>query len=129
MTINDIFQSDRKNPIVIALGFFDCVHIGHRKLIEETKQLAKKMKAESAVFTFNTKESKFKKSNEIYNFFEREYILDELGVDRIVYASLNDEFASLSGDSFLKLLFKKFPHSRNCMRRRLSLWKKREEQR
>ncbi|MDY5344834.1 MAG: bifunctional riboflavin kinase/FAD synthetase [Eubacteriales bacterium] len=108
MTINDIFQSDRKNPIVIALGFFDCVHIGHRKLIEETKQLAKKMKAESAVFTFNTKESKFKKSNEIYNFFEREYILDELGVDRIVYASLNDEFASLSGDSFLKLLFKNF---------------------
>lgn len=108
MEICNVFQINRKEPIVIALGFFDCVHIGHRKLIDETKLLANELKAKSAVFTFDNREEKYKKANEIYNFAEREYILEKLNVDKTIYATLNNDFASLNGQQFLELLFKNF---------------------
>ena len=78
MEICNVFQINRKEPIVIALGVFDGVHIGHRKLIDETKLLANELKAKSAVFTFDNREEKYKKANEIYNFAEREYILEKV---------------------------------------------------
>ncbi|MGN1096664.1 MAG: adenylyltransferase/cytidyltransferase family protein, partial [Christensenellales bacterium] len=108
MEICNVFQINRKEPIVIALGFFDCVHIGHRKLIDETKRLANELKAKSAIFTFDNREEEYKKANEIYNFSEREYILEKLNVDKTVYATLNEDFASLNGQQFLELLFKNF---------------------
>ena len=36
----------------IALGFFDGLHIGHRKLLESAVLAAEKEKITSAVFTF-----------------------------------------------------------------------------
>lgn len=108
MKVYNVFQVNRQKPIVIALGFFDCVHIGHRKLIDETINLAKELKADSAVFTFDNREEKFRKNNEIYSFYEREKILESLNVDSVIYATLNEEFAALDGDSFLNMLFKNF---------------------
>lgn len=42
-----------KQPVVIALGMFDGVHIGHRELLEHTKQLAAKHEAWPCVYTFS----------------------------------------------------------------------------
>ena len=39
-------------PTVLALGYFDSVHLGHRKVIEEAKILAEKLSASVTVFTF-----------------------------------------------------------------------------
>ena len=39
-------------PTVVALGYFDSVHLGHRKVIEEAKSLAKELAASVTVFTF-----------------------------------------------------------------------------
>ena len=43
---------DRKR--VIALGFFDGVHIGHAALLEMTKRRAAEKQAVPAVLTFDT---------------------------------------------------------------------------
>ena len=41
------------DKFVVALGYFDAVHIGHAKIIEETKTIAYKNGAVPAIFTFD----------------------------------------------------------------------------
>ena len=45
------YVSDSKN--VIALGCFDGVHAGHRKVISTAVEMAKKLSVKSAVWTFD----------------------------------------------------------------------------
>ena len=46
-------MSDKKlTPVVIALGYFDSVHLGHQKVINQARSLAKEKKAKTVVFTF-----------------------------------------------------------------------------
>ena len=42
-----------KDKIVIALGFFDGVHIGHAALLEKTKERAVEIGAAPAALTFD----------------------------------------------------------------------------
>ena len=42
----------KSNPIVLTIGVFDGVHLGHQALIQETIRLAKKLKASPEVLTF-----------------------------------------------------------------------------
>ena len=108
MNVKDIYTENRKKPIVIALGFFDCVHIGHRKLISTAKSLADSLGAECNVFTFSEREGIFKKPNEIYSFRERQSLFKSIGIDNIIVAALDNKFADLRGVDFLDLLFNNF---------------------
>ena len=47
----DFFEQN-KTPIVLALGFFDCIHVGHLELLNKTKEIAKTLDAIDSVFTF-----------------------------------------------------------------------------
>ena len=52
--MNVICDKEQYNkPIVLALGFFDCVHVGHLALVNETKKMALSMKCETAICTFS----------------------------------------------------------------------------
>lgn len=108
MNVKDIYKKDNEKPIVIALGFFDCVHIGHRKLISTAQKLASAIGAECDVFTFSEREGIFKKSNEIYSFRERQYLFKSIGIENIIVAALDNKFAELRGIDFLDLLFNNF---------------------
>ena len=46
------FEKGSKAPTVIALGFFDCIHLGHKALILKAQDIAKSKGCEEAVFTF-----------------------------------------------------------------------------
>ena len=41
------------NGVVIALGYFDSVHVGHRKVIEKGVNLSKQLNCKPVVFTFD----------------------------------------------------------------------------
>ena len=49
---------------VVALGFFDLIHKGHISIFNKTVELAKKMSASPAVFTF---------SNDIYKVLGKKF--------------------------------------------------------
>ena len=38
---------------VIALGYFDCVHIGHQEVIKRAKEVSKSLDANLVVFSFD----------------------------------------------------------------------------
>lgn len=94
-------------PIVLALGFFDSVHLAHRKLLLETKKLASELNSLSAVFTFdnNPKEYFLNEAGKlVYDFETRCDIFDTLNLDLVFYETFNEIFSNLTNEQFLILL-------------------------
>ncbi len=82
-----------KSGCVIALGFFDGVHIAHRALISHAKKEANKSSLPLVIFTFSGKDNNFKKTSErIYTDEEKCELLSECEAD---YTLICD-FPSLS---------------------------------
>lgn len=97
------FNEKYDTPIAIALGFFDCIHIGHKRLASEVIYYAKAhLGVESALFTFsNDPNTLFNKTKEIYSFEDRVCVLDNLGLDVVVKAMFDADFMSMSPNDFL----------------------------
>jgi riboflavin kinase/FMN adenylyltransferase len=99
---------EKKNtPIVLALGFFDCVHLGHRKVISRCKELAKKLNVASAVFTFSNDINKIG-GKQIYTFSEREKLLKDEAVDFVISCPFDEKIKNTSPNSFIDMLFESY---------------------
>ncbi|MBB6449264.1 riboflavin kinase/FMN adenylyltransferase [Geomicrobium halophilum] len=101
-------ERDTRPPVVMALGYFDGVHEGHQKVIEEAKKEAGKRNVETAVLTFNphprtilSKDHKGKKYPELTPLLEKQKRIQSLGVDRLYVISFNQELASLPPQQFV----------------------------
>lgn len=100
-----------KEKMVVALGYFDCVHKGHRQVIECAKNLSKQLNAKTLVFTFEGNLRSFtngKDGKYVYNLEERISLFNDLGVEQIYSAPLTSEFLSLSKQEFLDFINQKF---------------------
>ena len=80
---------------VIALGFFDGVHLGHRDLLMKAREAAARLKVPFGVFTFRSSGNIKAGAKRIYTDTEKCEILAELSADFTVLA----EFSELSGIS------------------------------
>jgi len=107
---DNYFKSE--NPVVVV-GFFDGVHLGHKKIISACIKKAKKLNSVSVVLTFNKppinviKNEMYKKL--IISYEEKVRIIDNLGVDYIVTANIDSNFLTLSPQQFCEdILVKKF---------------------
>ena len=103
---------DNKNPVIV-IGFFDGVHLGHRKIIKACVSRARKIKGSSIVLTFNQppinviKNKMYKKLIIPYN--EKIKIIGSLGVDYIITADFSPDFLKLKPDQFCRdILMRKF---------------------
>lgn len=96
------------SPLVIAHGFFDGVHLGHQKLIQEAKQKSVELDSLLAVVTFNTKPVVADECN-LDNFID--YVLispmdyklrlfESLGVDLVFIVNFY-EFKEIDGNSYI----------------------------
>lgn len=97
-------------PTVVALGYFDSVHLGHRKVIEEAKILAEKLSASVTVFTFggNLRGALSRRSDKyVYSLEERKEILKEMGVENIFVQPVDFNFLSMGKLAFLNMINKK----------------------
>ena len=94
---------------VLALGMFDGMHIGHKKLIETAVRLAKKDGLEAAVFTFSDHPQKLfgAKVARLCSNEERLAVMQKLGAARIEQAEFTRELASLSPEMFIDMLVEK----------------------
>ncbi len=103
------FSSEYSSPLSIALGFFDCIHLGHRSLISAAKIGAAESGMESAALTFyNDIGAYFGTGKQIYTFDERLYALEELGIDNVVAAKFDKEFEEMSAEEYFRLLTSNF---------------------
>lgn len=100
-------RTEKTQKTVLALGYFDSVHIGHRAVISEALRLAEKLGASAAAVTFsgNLKRALNKgDGKQVYRFFEREKLIKSLGAG-VIALPTDKEFLSLSRRAFLDYLF------------------------
>lgn len=101
--IDDI---ERIEPACVALGNFDGVHAGHRKLIEAAVAKAKEKGLASAVFTFsNHPKSLIPGAKPVKNIVyreEKEALIEGLGVDYYVNIPFTAEIMQMSPEAFVK---------------------------
>lgn len=82
-------------PIVLALGYFDCVHIGHRRVFEECRRLCIEQEAMPAAFTFRDVPAIGEKAGaSLYTYTERLGRMKEEGLKVCIsaaFSSVKDE--------------------------------------
>ena len=105
---NDLKEIRGISPTAVALGNFDGVHVGHRKLIEETVKKAKEENLKSAVFTFsnhprNLIAGRTVVKNILYN-EEKERIIESLGVDYMFNIEFTWEICNMQPEEFVEEL-------------------------
>ena len=101
---------DNFRPTVIALGYFDSVHLGHQKVIKRAKDIAQKNNMSLTVFTFfgNLKGAIGGQDKCVFLTKEREKFLKNLGVDEIYFAPVTKEFLQTDRKDFLDYLNQKY---------------------
>lgn len=97
---------------VIALGNFDGVHRGHQFLIEQTRAIAKKSGAPSAVLTFEPHPVSVLKKDippfRLTPFHLKASLLKDLGIDILYVCRFNEELSKMAAPDFVaELLIKK----------------------
>ena len=100
----------QKKPMVIALGYFDSVHLGHQKVIKRAKDIAKQNDMSLAIFTFsgNLKGAIGGEDKCVFLTHERQKFLSSLGADEIYFAQPTKEFLQTDRKDFLDELNKKY---------------------
>ncbi len=93
----DYENGEWKEPCILLLGYFDGMHVGHRKLLERAKCLAREKNCTVGLMTFYDGKS----GGQIYLFEERLYLFEKLGANFVYAAHFNDAFRATDGVSFL----------------------------
>ncbi len=106
----DFFKTYNNEPMVIALGFFDSLHLGHMKLIDEVHKLSNKLNAKPAIFTFKGNPHRLVQSTrlEFFTFKERLRRYQNLGIDYVISMKATKSSMSLVPDEFLNILINNF---------------------
>lgn len=96
-----------QKPVVMCLGFFDCMHVGHVALLSAARKIVGS-DAQIALFTFSNNhfETLKRPTKLIYTYSERLLLYESLGVDVVVSACFDDKFMSASGAEFLSEIAK-----------------------
>ena len=99
--------------MVVATGFFDGVHIGHRLVIEQLTKAAAARGDESMVVTFwphprNVLQKEARSLRLLTSLSEKREMLLSLGVDRVEVMPFTKEFSAMTTEEYLRMLMADF---------------------
>lgn len=91
---------------VMALGYFDGVHIGHQKVIQTAVEEARKKGQKAAVMTFHPHPSVVlkqlnKREDYLTPIEEKARLIKQLGVDELYIVKFDEAFSQLSPQEFV----------------------------
>ena len=93
-------------PLVLALGNFDGLHMGHRKILKTTQIKAEKINARSGVLIFDPHPLKILNPLQeiplLTTLHFRAELINELGLDIFLVASFNKKLAKIFPEEFVK---------------------------
>ena len=96
-----------QEPIVLALGFFDGIHLGHKEVITTAKKIAEERGYKVAVMSFNQHPSVIFQNVDpdsiqyVSPLERKKELLKELGVDIFYLVDFTKEFGALSPQEFV----------------------------
>ncbi|MBC7189080.1 riboflavin biosynthesis protein RibF, partial [Candidatus Aerophobetes bacterium] len=107
----DFSSSNGKMEVFLTIGFFDGIHLGHRRIIEKVVERAKKEGCQSCVVTFNRHPDELFSGKKVFlltSWEEKRELFEEMGVDVVQIFTFDRKFAALSPEAFLEKLNKIF---------------------
>lgn len=94
-------EKKRLDGSVIALGFFDGVHLAHRALIRRCIEIAKERGATAALLTFDNDGGLKSEASRLYSMEERLSLIEKMGIDRVILCDF-ESIKGLDGEAFVK---------------------------
>ena len=99
--------------MVVATGFFDGVHVGHRLVIEQLVKAAAARGDESMVITFwphprNVLQKEARSLRLLTTLNEKKQMLHQLGVDRVEVLSFTKDFSAMTMEEYLRHIMKEY---------------------
>ena len=99
--------------MVVATGFFDGVHVGHRLVIEQLVKAAAARGDESMVITFwphprNVLQKEARSLRLLTTLAQKKQMLQELGVDRVEVLSFTKDFSAMTMEEYLRHIMKEY---------------------
>jgi len=106
----ELVKLSAEKDMLLTIGVFDGVHLGHRYLISQLKELARQQNLVSGVVTFRQHPQEVlspqTKLPFLTDFAQRTNLLQNEGVEAIITLSFTPELAQLSARQFIALLKK-----------------------
>lgn len=92
---------------VVTIGTFDGVHLGHRKIIEQVKQLARDSCGETVILTFfphprtiiHPEDQNLKMINTMD---EKAHLLEQLGIDHLIITPFSRDFSNQTAEEYIR---------------------------
>lgn len=107
-----LYNIKMNERLCIALGTFDGVHSGHKKIIQDVVNTSREKNIKSAVLTFDNHPNTILKPDEgimlITDNKAKARILSSLGVDYLFFIKFDNEFANTEAREFIKILRNNF---------------------
>ncbi len=102
----DLNNFNINNPI-LTIGVFDGVHLGHQKVLERLKEIAKEKNGESVVLTLwphprIVLDKDVESLRLLNNIEEKKFLLSKTGIDHLIIIPFTKEFAELTACEFIE---------------------------
>ena len=99
--------------MVVATGFFDGVHVGHRLVIQQLTEAAAVRGDESMVVTFwphprNVLQKEARSLRLLTTLAEKQQLLYQLGVDKVETLRFTKDFSSMTTEEYLRMLMDEY---------------------
>ncbi|NCC63623.1 MAG: FAD synthetase family protein [Spirochaetia bacterium] len=97
-----------QTPMVVSVGVFDGLHLGHQAIISKSIEIARKHQYQSMVITFNRNPKMMMHRqaphSKLISDVQMEEILVKLGVEHLVVIDFSSDFSKLTAEEFLSLV-------------------------
>ncbi len=104
------FKASSKQPMVLGLGNFDGLHLGHQTLLKKVIGKAQDVHGVSCVFTFREHPQSIlhpeSKPKLLTSLEHRMFLLERMGIDLCFLISFTREFAAIQPDYFIQHILK-----------------------
>jgi riboflavin kinase/FMN adenylyltransferase len=100
-------SDNKKLSVIIALGYFDSVHIGHRAVMQTCVQKSLEQGVVPAVFSFSGNLRKIIGGADdkfVYDTDQRKAFINGLGIKEVLFAPTSKEFLGMDRTEFLDYL-------------------------
>lgn len=101
-----------KTPIVMAIGFFDGVHLGHQKVIQTAKKMAKRLGHSLAVMTFYPHPKEVLQKDTLLRYLTpldaKLHLFRTLGVEKSYVMQFDRVLSGLSPEEFVEKILLPF---------------------
>ena len=99
--------------MVVATGFFDGVHVGHRHVIQQLVEAAAVRGDECMVITFwphprNVLQKEARSLRLLTTLAQKKQMLHDLGVDRVEVLSFTKDFSTMTMEDYLRHIMKEY---------------------